>query len=207
MTNDLSSFYLDLTKDILYCEASNSKRRRQVQTVIYTVVDHLIRMFAPILPFTMEEAFDYFKGENAPESVHLLDMVKKYENVDADLLAEYALVLKLRSDVLKSLEESRSNGVIGSAQEARVKLEILNPEIKTIYNTLPKVEKTRLFIVSSIDEVENLDAKTYEVSKVLVEKHTGVRCERCWNRFEEGELDENHLCSRCHDVIEALENE
>ena len=115
--------------------------------------------------------------------------------------------VKYGSDVLKSLEESRGAGVIGSAQEASVKLEILNPEIKAIYNTLPKVEKTRLFIVSSIDEVENLDAKTYEVSKVLVEKHTGVRCERCWNRFEEGELDENHLCSRCHDVIEALENE
>ena len=134
-------------------------------------------------------------------------MVKKYDNVDENLLNEYALVLKLRSDVLKSLEESRGAGVIGSAQEASVKLEILNPEIKAIYNSLPSVEQTRLFIVSSIKEVENLAAKTYEVSKVLVERHSGERCERCWNRFEANELDENHLCSRCHDVVEALENE
>ena len=207
MTNDLSSFYLDLTKDILYCEDSNSVRRRQVQTVIYTVLDHLIRMFAPILPYTMEEAFDFFKGENAPESVHLLDMVKKYENIDNELLNEYALILKLRSDVLKSLEESRAEAAIGSAQEASVKLEILNPQIKEIFASLPKIEQTRLFIVSSVEEVENLDAKEYEVSKVLVSKHTGERCERCWNRFEAHELDENHLCSRCHDVYEALKDE
>ena len=197
MSNDLSSFYLDLAKDILYCEEYDSLRRRQVQTVIYEVVDTLLRLLTPIIPFTMEEVYDFFKDENGAFSSQLLDMPKKYENIDEELLAQYASVLSLRSDVLKAIEELRGQGIIKSSQEANVRFEITNDDVKKVVSLLEDVEITRLFIVSNAKETNNLDAKEYTVSKVLVNVHDGARCERCWNRFEANLLNSLNVCPRC----------
>lgn len=204
MSNDLSSFYLDLAKDILYCEEYDSLRRRQVQTVIYEVADTLLRLLTPIIPFTMEEVYDFFKGENGVESSQLLDMPKKYENIDEELLSQYASVLALRSDVLKAIEELRGQGIIKSSQEADVRFEIIDKNVKKVINLLPKIEVTRLFIVSNAKETKELDAKEYGVSKVLVSVHNGVRCERCWNRFENNLLNNLNICSRCEKAMKKV---
>ena len=204
MSNDLSSFYLDLAKDILYCEEYDSLRRRQVQTVIYEVVDTLLRLLTPIIPFTMEEVYDFFKDESGAFSSQLLDMPKKYENIDEELLAQYASVLSLRSDVLKAIEELRGQGIIKSSQEANVRFEITNDEVKNVVSLLEELEITRLFIVSNAKETNNLDSKEYTVSKVLVNVHDGARCERCWNRFEANLLNSLNVCPRCDKAMKKV---
>ena len=204
MSNDLSSFYLDLAKDILYCEEYDSLRRRQVQTVIYKVVDTLLRLLTPIIPFTMEEVYDFFKDENGTFSSQLLDMPSRYENIDEELLNQYSLVLSLRSDVLKAIEELRGQGIIKSSQEADVRFEILDENVKKVVDLLPEIEVTRLFIVSNAKETKNLEAKEYSVSKVLVNVHNGVRCERCWNRFDASLLNNLNICKRCESAMKKV---
>ena len=204
MSNDLSSFYLDLAKDILYCEEYDSLRRRQVQTVIYEVVDTLLRLLTPIIPFTMEEVYDFFKDENGTFSSQLLDMPSRYENIDEELLNQYSLVLSLRSDVLKAIEELRGQGIIKSSQEADVRFEILDENVKKVVDLLPEIEVTRLFIVSNAKETKNLEAKEYSVSKVLVNVHNGVRCERCWNRFDASLLNNLNICKRCESAMKKV---
>ena len=204
MSNDLSSFYLDLAKDILYCEEYDSLRRRQVQTVIYEVCDTLLRLLTPIIPFTMDEVYDFFKDENGAFSSQLLDMPKKYENIDNELLSKYASILSLRSDVLKAIEELRGQGIIKSAQEADVRFEILDENTKAVVSKLEAIEVTRLFIVSNAKETKDLDAKEYSVSKVLVSTHTGNRCERCWNRFEANLLNSLNICPRCEKAMKKV---
>ena len=204
MSNDLSSFYLDLAKDILYCEEYDSLRRRQVQTVIYEVVDTLLRLLTPIIPFTMEEVYDFFKGENGAFSSQLLDMPKKYENIDNELLNQYDRVLSLRSDVLKAIEELRGQGIIKSSQEADVRFEIIDEEVKKVIDLLPDIEVTRLFIVSNAKETKDLDAKVYNVAKVLVSIHNGLKCERCWNRFDANLLNSLNICQRCEKAMNKV---
>ncbi len=204
MSNDLSSFYLDLTKDILYCEEYDSLRRRQVQTVIYEVCDTLLRLLTPVIPFTMEDVYDFFKDEDGVISSQLLDMPVKYENINEDLLNEYSLILNLRSDVLKAIEELRGQGIIKSSQEADVRFEVLDSKTKEVVNKLEPIEVTRLFIVSNAKETTNLDSKEYSVSKVLVNIHEGSRCERCWNRFESNLLNNLNVCSRCDKAMKKV---
>lgn len=201
MTNDLSSFYLDITKDVLYCEAENSVRRRQVQTVLYRILDNLVRLFAPILPFTCEEIYDFFPHK-LTTSVHLLEMPKQLE-FQLSMEEDYEQLLLLRDDVLKTLESIRSKGLIGSSQEAHVDLAIFNQKVKTLFLKLDYQEQLRFFIVSSLQLHDDLDGESGEVAKVLATKNLQTKCVRCWNRYEH--VDERSLCERCADVVSQLE--
>ncbi|MCK9198016.1 MAG: class I tRNA ligase family protein, partial [Bacilli bacterium] len=200
MSIDLSSFYLDLTKDVLYCDEYDSHRRRQVQTVLYKTIFALLRLLAPILPHTCEEIYDLWYDKNK-DSVHLLDMPKKEDNIDKILLKEYSLVLKLRSDILKALEEARTSALIGSSQEASLDIEIFDKDVEHVFKKFSYQEKIRLFIVSSLREINDLNATKYDVCKVLVKKDNGEKCERCWNRFSEGKLNEQNICPRCQEAV------
>ena len=200
MSFDLSSFYLDITKDILYCEEYDSLRRRQVQATIYTILNGLLRLLTPIIPFTMEEAYKCFGGKEV--SSQLLKMCERKE-LSAEFKDAYDNLLKLRSQVNKALEEARSKGLIGSAQEARVSLEIEDEKIKEVYDKLSQVEKNRLFIVSDIKSCVGLDAPNYEFVKIKIEVHDGQKCLRCWNRFET--LNEDGLCKRCAKAFERYQ--
>jgi isoleucyl-tRNA synthetase len=158
----------------------------------------------PILPHTMDELYSYFSTE--VESVHLLDMTKKVDHIDEELLSEYEGLLKLRSDVLKALENARASGLIGSSQEANVNLYIKDAAIRKYYQVLPNIEKTRLFIVSKVIDDNTADNKDeFSVSYVKITKNEGIKCERCWNRFEEVEVNENHVCHRCVEAMEHYE--
>jgi len=193
-TGELSSFYLDITKDILYCEDVDSIRRKQVQTVLYELEQSFVRLLNPILPFTMDELYSLMGEEK--ENVQLLDIVKRTP-VNDDLSREFDLLMKLRVPVLKCLEQARAEGIIGSAQEALVSLEIDDEEVKKVFDKLSKIEKERFFIVSELKEC-SVSAESNDGVKVLVSKHTGEKCQRCWNRFEH--LDENCMCERCAKV-------
>ena len=204
VSDDLSSFYFEITKDILYCENKTSLRRRQVQTVLNEVLFTLMRLLNPILPFTMDEV-------NANYPLRSKDNVQYYRyptksNIySKDLLDEYSLIKTLRNDVLKALEEKRALGEIKSSLLASVDLEIKDEKIKAIIDTYPHVEVERLFIVSKVVLKDNVEGFKGEVSNSLVSKHTGVRCDRCWNYKEEDEIiteGEVHLCPRCKKAME-----
>lgn len=201
MTTDLSSFYLDIAKDILYCETKESKRRKQVQNVLYKVLDALLRMLTPILPHTIDELYVELYGEEG--SSQLLDMPKT-KKVNEEVLKEYELLLELRKDVLKALEVARNEEEIKSSQEADVYLEILNKDVKEVFNKLSLVEKQRFFIVSRVNESSLDDKFKLEVAKVKVIAHTGEKCERCWNKFPKNEMH-GTLCPRCKEAMEYYE--
>ena len=201
MSSDLSSFYLDLTKDILYCENQKSLRRLQVQNVIYKAVNTLNRLLTPILPFTMDEVYINIPGHEK-ESAQLEDYPTISHEYDESLLKEYALISKLRSEVLKVLETKRQEGVIGSAQEASVMLNIKDALTKEAFNKFSKVEQERLFIVSKVELVDEKLANDMELSSIDVKENNGHKCERCWNYVDHvTEVDGVHLCDRCLDAI------
>lgn len=199
MSDDLSSFYLDIAKDILYCEEKTSKRRLQIQTVINEVTFTLMRLLNPIIPFTMDEV-----NKNYPLSYKENVMYYSYPSIshdyDASLLTDYKVMKNLRDKVLSALESARSSGLIGSAQEALVLLNIKDEAAKKEVAKYSIQELNRIFIVSEVKFDENISENPSDLGNIKVEKHSGVKCDRCWNYFDESEIHEEegvHLCPRC----------
>lgn len=192
---ELSSFYLDYGKDILYIEAEKSHKRLSMLTVLYTVLSKSVRLLAPILSFTAEEVYDNMPYEEA-ESVHLTDFPAKNLIDDAALEAKWDKLLEVRDDVNKALEESRNEKVIGKSLEAAVEIYSNDSEVVELLNSVDNLHQ--LFIVSSVDVKEN-DGVAYDLATVKVTKAEGHRCERCWNIVEE--VNEEGLCPRCASIL------
>ena len=201
-SSDLSAFYLDISKDILYCDEKNSVRRNQTQTVLYKVGEALLRILNPILPFTMDEFNKNLPGKRV-SNVQYLDYPVASEEDNSSLLEEYEKILSLRSDVLKALEEARNNKVIGSAQEALVSLKVTDPEVKKVADKFSLEELANLFVVSEVVLEDSNKQKEYEHSKVGVSHHSGEFCERCWNYSKKAfvQPEGEYLCPRCQKVI------
>ena len=199
MTNDLSAFYLDFTKDILYIEATNNLARRSIQTVFYMHLDSLLRLLTPMIPFTCEEIYSYMNGKKE-DSVALLDMVKVVKHEEADeLFNKYAKLMALRDDVLKAIEEARNAKVIGKSLSALVEIKP-NSEVKALLDSLQADPKT-LFIVSEFRVNDKLaDGETYPSGMIKVSARDGVICARCWQVVDH--IDEDELCDRCRKVLE-----
>ena len=192
---ELSSFYLDYGKDILYIEAEKSHKRLSMLTVLYTVLSKSVRLLAPILSFTAEEVYDNMPYEDA-ESVHLTDFPAKNLIDDAALEAKWDKLLEVRDDVNKALEESRNEKVIGKSLEAAVEIYSNDSEVVELLNSVDNLHQ--LFIVSSVEVKEN-DGVTYDLATVKVTKAEGHRCERCWHIVEE--VNEEGLCPRCASIL------
>ena len=192
MVVELSSYYCDFTKDILYCDALDDVRRRQVQTVYWTCVDTLVKLWAPFLCYTTEEVWEHFNNDEA-ESVHYCHFpeVHTYAN-EQELKDTFTSLLDVRDAVMKALEESRSEKTIGTAQEAHAVIECTKADKELLEGTL-KEDVAQWLIVSKAT------LKEAETSKVSILKATGDKCPRCWNYTEEA--DENGLCPRCHRVM------
>ncbi len=201
-SSELSAFYLDISKDSLYCDSKDSIRRNQIQTVLYKVGETLLRVLNPILPFTMDEFNKNLPGERV-SNAQLLDYPDYVNKDDTALFNEYEKVLSLRKDVLKALEEARNLKVIGSAQEAFVSIEIKDKELQDIIKKFSLEELATIFVVSEVELAANKDAKEYEVSKVAISHHTGNFCSRCWNYSKLALVQEDgtYLCPRCQKVI------
>ena len=200
MSTDLSSFYLDINKDVLYCDKKGSVRRNQVQTVLFTVGDTLLRLFNPILPFTMDEFNKNMPGERVSNAQYL-DYPKAH-TVNEAVLNEYETFKLLRDDVLKALEAARNEKIIGSAQEAYVSIKFNNDEVKELFNSLPVAIRKQSFVVSDIVEEDN-DGEVYKNTQIKVIHHKGHFCERCWNYEDDAVLQEDgtYLCKRCNEVV------
>ena len=195
--NFISSFYLDFAKDILYIEKADSLERRSIQTVIYKILDTLLRLLTPILPHTMSEAYSYLPNKTE-EDVYLLNM-PKYENFDNKLEETFDEFMDLREDVLKALENARNEKVIGKSLNAHV---VIYPKAK-IENVLNKVNinLAQVFIVSKF-EIAKDGFGAYKGQDVSIDvfKADGHTCERCWQVVPK--VDEDGLCDRCQNVIE-----
>ncbi|SDC66157.1 isoleucyl-tRNA synthetase [Terribacillus halophilus] len=201
---ELSAFYLDFGKDILYIEAADHPARRSIQTAYYEIVKALVQMLAPILAHTTEEAWSHIPGEKA-ESVQLTDFPEAIAIADQDaLLAKWDHFMKVRDDVLKALEIARSEKVIGKSLESKLTIVAKDDETKQLLQGIDNLHQ--LLIVSEANVVDtDAEAADYEHVAVRVEKHPAERCERCWVASETVGQDEKHpeLCSRCAEIVEA----
>lgn len=201
--NSLSNFYLDYTKDILYIDKADSLERRSVQTVFYNILTSLIKLMAPILPYTSEEVYKLLPSRKY-ESIHLEQFpeVVQYKD-EASVLELFELFFGIKDDVYKALEEARNEKIIGKSLEAKVYLNLREEDkevLKPILNDLKQ-----LFIVSDV-VLTTTDLPKYEYAGVKALKFEGGRCERCWNYFDEIDLTDD-LCPRCLDVVSSLKED
>ena len=187
---DLSSLYIDMTKDRMYCDAPNSPRRRATQNVMRQIFDALCRLLAPILAFTAEEAWRYSRGG----SVHVEEFPQPHRR-DHEASDQIAELLKLRSVIGQTIERARQEKLIGKALEAAVVLHSNSDVTKTI----DKEELEEFFILSDLRIHEAKEASA-SVAKTQYEK-----CARCWRHRSSVGMSKEHpdLCDRCESVITA----
>jgi isoleucyl-tRNA synthetase len=206
-TVDLSNVHLDVSKDRMYCEATDSTARRSGQTAYWLALRAVVRSLAPILSFTCEEVWDFLpKADGDPSSVFLADFPSTTEWDawrDDDLAAVWDVLLTVRGDVQKALEEVRvprkqkQPGQIGSSQEAHV---TVTAEGKTL-DVLRKYEDSlpMLFIVSSVELAEGPAPDEQSVGATVVPAD-GEKCPRCWNYWIEKDSNDE-VCPRCANVL------
>jgi isoleucyl-tRNA synthetase len=198
-TVELSSFYLDVLKDRLYCSGQKSLLRRSAQTALFELLKTSLIWMAPILPFTAEEAWasmpDYTEKQ---ESVHLqLFPTLEEKWLEDALFQEWEELVVIRDLVLKELETAREGKMIGNSLEATITLKL--PADKEPLLRKYEMELPSLFIVSEV----NLDPFSGDEFVVEVGKAPGEKCLRCWNfsTYVGQSSDYPGLCQRCEDVV------
>ncbi|MBR4421196.1 MAG: isoleucine--tRNA ligase, partial [Erysipelotrichaceae bacterium] len=124
MSNELSSYYCDFGKDILYCEKKDAPRRRKMQTVLYHAVDYLVRLWSPVLIYTCDEVWTYFANEGQ-DSVHytFFPDVQTYEGEDV-ILSSFERLHQIRTDIFKAREEAINSNTIEKPMQAHVLLHV-----------------------------------------------------------------------------------
>jgi len=204
-SRELSSFYLDYAKDILYCNQKDSRERREIQTVMYHCLTKLVKIVAPILPHTADEVWQYMPFAEET-SVQLTQMPDVLDLVGAEQLeSNWDRFLELRDDVLKALEVARADKIIGKSLNAHVVCYVDEAHFAGI--DLGSTTLEQLFIVSKVDIRPSAEAPTeamqLEHATVQIQKAQGETCERCWNISREvGTISEHPtLCLRCTDVV------
>ena len=193
---DMSNFYLDIIKDRLYTEHADSVERRSAQTVMYYILDALVKILTPMISFTAEEiwqAMKHTKSENV-ESPMLADypeVVEEWNN--PELSAKWSKIVELKSVVAKELELERANKVIGNSLDAKVTITTNSDE----YNFL-KENESLIKMVLIISQLELKEDANLKEALIKVEHAHGEKCERCWT-FDENTKD--GLCPRCQAVM------
>jgi len=202
-TNDLSAFYFDIRKDALYCDRADSIRRRSVRTVTDEVFRRVVTWFAPILCFTMEEAWTTRYGRNG--SVHLQDFLETPgEWRDPELIAKWKRIRELRRAVTGALELKREEKLIGSSLEAAVTLQLADPADMALFDTvdLTEVAITSAANVVPLASVEGNGADAPPgFAAVEILRAEGEKCARCWRVLPEVAGSPRHICNRCSHAI------
>lgn len=212
---DLSALYLDMVKDRLYTSPAQSLERRATQTVLYQTLHVLVRLLAPVLAFTSEEAWRYApKEEDVPVSVQLADMPKVNEEyLDTELEQKWERLLTIRNEVTRALEQARREKLIGNALEAMVDLfadDELYTFLQQVGDDLPVI-----FIVSAVSlhriqekapGEELLVTGTVPGLAVAVRRSPGAKCTRCWKYSEEVGQNADHpaLCPSCVKTVRSI---
>ena len=190
ISNTLSAFYLDFTKDILYIEDPKSNKRLSTQTVFYQILIALIKLLTPILPHTMSEAYDTLEYKEAKD-VYLTNMPNAETNLDEKLEAKLDSFMKYRDQVLKALEEARSQKVIGKSFNAKLTI-TLDQEANEVFEII-KEQAAQLLIVSQLEFVNGNEFN------VVVEPAQGQTCARCWMIVPS--INDDELCPRCASIL------
>lgn len=194
---ELSSLYIDITKDRLYCDPFQSARRRSACSTMHEVFDALCRLLAPILAFTAEEAWSYFRPNSSIHLEFFPDFDQNSEMVADSALSRVRGWLEIRSRVSQSIESAIKTNLIGKPLEACVHLHVPKTEFESI---LPYAEQLEEFLILS-----HLELKPAGEWKVELTKTPWLRCERCWRHRPDVGKNPKHptLCSRCADAVEG----
>lgn len=201
-TVELSSFYLDVLKDRLYCSGKKSLLRSSAQTALFNLLKSTLALMAPILPFTTEEVWEImpaFKGKG--ESIHLEEFPAFKEKwLDDALFEEGESLLLAREKVLKELEIAREAERIGNSLGASVVLRVPSSQQELLKKY--KKELPSLFIVSAVE----LQSQSGEELETEVSKAPGSKCQRCWNfsPYVGKSSGYPHFCKRCEEVVKAM---
>ena len=192
---DMSNFYLDVLKDRLYTEKSDSKARRAAQTSIYIILNAMTRMIAPILAYTSDEIWKYMPHSSNEKAEHVVynEMPEKVDiSIDDDFMAFWDEIHELRDDVKKSLETFIKDKIIKSSLEAKETHRASGDKLAFIKKA--ENELATAFIVSEVEIVDNSSEL-----EIRIDKAEGEKCERCWVISKTvGENSEHPtLCSRC----------
>jgi len=193
-STDLGSFYLDVLKDRLYTTGAQSFARRSAQTALYLITAMLLRLIAPILSFTAEEAFKLF-SPNVDETIFTETFLKLPEVKDADaLLAKWAQIRAVRADVQKAIEDERTSGTIGSSLQTTGEICAASP----LYEVLASLGDELRFVMI-MSEVKLTKAADGAETTVSVKPSTEKKCERCWHYVPGVGSNAEHptLCPRC----------
>ncbi len=201
-TNDLSSFYFDVRKDVLYCAAANSIERRSCRTVLDALFHRVCRWLAPLLCFTAEEAWIRRFGDDDDNSIHLQLYPETPPNWrDPDLAASMHRLRAVRRAVTGALEGARREKRMGSALEALCTVHVEDAELAA---ALDETAFAELCIVSAIRVRDGAGpANAFRLEdvpgvSVLVESAPGERCDRCWRVLED---TTDGICVRCASVL------
>ena len=205
VSNDLSAFYLDFAKDVLYIDGENSHDRRSMQTVIYDAAVKLAKILTPILPHTMEEIWGFLKEPEDYVQLANMPEVEEYANHD-DLLENWGKFMKLRDDVLKALEDARNKKLIGKSFEATVTI-YPDKETKAMLQDLD-ADFRQILIVSKLTIADGEapdNAEQLNNASVVVEHAEGEVCPRCRMIRTDIGVDPKlpMLCDRCAKIVEA----
>jgi isoleucyl-tRNA synthetase len=191
---DLSSLYIDITKDRMYCDASDSPRRRATQNAMRQIFEALCQLLAPILVFTAEEAWSYLGDDRA--SVHLQLFPDPRANLrDAVVRQEVEELLQLRGVISQAVEKARQEKLIGNALEAAVVLRCDD----RLATAVPREELAEFFILS------DLTLEKGDEPSAIITSTPNTKCARCWRHRPAVGTIASHLelCERCAAVVEA----
>ena len=205
ISNDLSAFYLDFAKDVLYIDGQDSHARRSMQTVIYDAAVKLAKILTPILPHTMEEIWGFLKEPEDYVQLANMPKVEEFANHD-ELLENWGKFMKLRNDVLKALEDARNKKLIGKSFEAAVTI-YPDKETKTMLDDLG-ADFRQILIVSKLtiaDGEAPAEAEKLNNASIVVERADGEVCPRCRMIRTDIGVDPKlpMLCGRCAKIVEA----
>ena len=214
----LSSLYLDIVKDRLYCDAKDSAERKSAQSALWMILDAMTKEFAPILAFTCNEIWLAMPHRDTDDArnVVLNEMTKGYAGyaLSAEKMAAWETALQIRGDVNGVLETARADKRIGKALEAQVVLSALDAPAAEALKQVADMKLAEIFIVS---DVKLADAKTGAADAVVgsgsafpgltieVLNAPGTKCPRCW--MHSTEADAEGLCPRCAAVMKTIDVE
>ena len=205
VTVDLSAFYLDFAKDVVYIEAAKSLERRQMQTVFYDILVKITKLLTPILPHTAEEIWSYLEHEEE-EFVQLSELpeAQTFPNQE-EILDTWSAFMDFRSQAQKALEEARNEKVIGKSLEAHLTV-YPNEVIKTLLEAVNS-DVAQLLIVSQLTIAEGPapeGALVFEDVAFVVEHAQGQVCDRC-RRIDTTVKERSYqafVCDHCAEILE-----
>ena len=205
LTVDLSSFYLDFAKDVVYIEAADDYQRRCMQTVFYETAVALTKLLTPIIPHTSEEIWSYLKESEDFVQLAELPGYEIFANQE-ELLDTWQAFMSFRDEVLKALEVARNDKLIGKSLEAKVTV-YPSEQVRTLLTALD-ADIQQLLIVSGFEisnETAPSEAMVFEDTAILVSKAEGEVCERCRSVRTDVGVDPKlpTLCGRCAHIVEA----